>query len=118
MVKSKEVDEYIKSFREPTKARLEQLRAMAHECIPGAHERISYGVPTLCDDRGKYIAYFAGYKDFVSIYPVHLADKVKGIESHLSGKSTARFANKEPLPEAMISQLFTNLLLAYKGRSS
>lgn len=113
---NKDVDNYIAQFDRTTKQRLVQLRVLAHKNIPDAHEKISYGVPTICDENGTYIAYFAGYKNFVSIYPVHLAEKVNGIEKHLSGKSTARFNNSEPLPEEIVTKLFTNLYLAYQSR--
>ncbi len=115
-MKSDDVTNYIEHFDEATKKRLLRLRELAHENIPNANEKISYGVPTLCDDKGKYIAYFAGYDDFVSIYPIHLAEPVNGIEKHLSGKSTARFKHTEPLPEEMISKLFKNLWISYQAR--
>jgi uncharacterized protein YdhG (YjbR/CyaY superfamily) len=111
-----DVTNYIDSFEGVTRARLQKLRELAHANIPHANEKISYGVPTICDEKGKYIAYFAGYDEFVSIYPVHLAEPVDGIDKHLYGKSTARFKHNEPLPEKMINKLFANLLLSYNSR--
>lgn len=117
-MQSKDVDQYLAGFEGQTKLRLIKLRSMAHQQIPGAFEKISYGVPTICDANGKYIAYFAGYKDFVSVYPVHLAETIKGLEKHLSGRSTARFKNSEPLPEPIIEQIFKNLLDSYTERKN
>lgn len=114
---SDDVSNYIHTFEGVTKDRLIQLRELAHTYIPNAQEKISYSVPTLCDEKGTYIAYFAGYADFVSIYPIHLAKPVEGIEKHLSGKSTARFLHTEPLPITIISQLFENLWISYQTRN-
>jgi uncharacterized protein YdhG (YjbR/CyaY superfamily) len=116
-MRSKDVDEYIAKFEGITRERLVRLRELAHICIPAAHEKVSYGVPTICDEEGKYIVYFAGYKDFVSVYPVHLAEKVEGIEEHLSGKSTARFRHGNPLPEGLIEKLYVQLKIAHEQRS-
>jgi uncharacterized protein YdhG (YjbR/CyaY superfamily) len=108
-----EVDNYIDAFNSDTVSRLKKLREIAHKTIPKQFEKISYGVPTICDENGKYIAYFAGYNDFVSIYPVHLTLMERVIEKYKSGKSTVRFKNSEPLPEKLISEIFKNLYEAY-----
>lgn len=113
-----DVDDYINEFAGITKDRVLRLREIAHAVVPNASEKISYGVPTICDEKGAYIAYFAGYKDFVSIYPVHQAVPISELERYLSGKSTARFKNSDPLPEELITQLFVNLNEAYKRRSA
>jgi uncharacterized protein YdhG (YjbR/CyaY superfamily) len=107
------VDKYINGFDTLTKTRLMKLREISHNSIPELFEKISYGVPTVCDKNGKYIAYFAGYKDFVSIYPVHLTKMAGEIEKYKSGKSTVRFKNSEPLPEKLISEIFAKLYEAY-----
>lgn len=108
-----EVDKYINSFDKETKARLLKLREIANKSIANQFEKISYGVPTICDEKGKYIAYFAGYKNFVSIYPIHLTKLTGEVEKYKSGKSTVRFKNSEPLPEKLISEIFTKLFEAY-----
>lgn len=89
---------YIDSFTGVTHERLEQLYALITAIVPDAQQKISYGVPTFYVDAGP-IVYFAGYKDFVSIYPVHQAPKSRDVATqYLHGKSTARFSHDKPLP--------------------
>jgi uncharacterized protein YdhG (YjbR/CyaY superfamily) len=110
------VEEYINQFEGDTKNRLEQVHILLKNLLPEAQEKISYGVPTFYNENG-YIVYFAGYKDFVSIYPVHLAPTVAQlVQPYLSGKSTARFYHKNPLPKDTIEQIVRGLQDANEGR--
>lgn len=89
---------YIDGFEDITHERLEQLYKLIATIVPHAKQKISYGVPTFYVDSGP-IVYFAGYKDFVSIYPVHHALDARDVSApYLHGKSAARFTHSKPLP--------------------
>ena len=103
------MEEYINKFDGITRRRLEELYELIKSVLPEAKEKISYGVPTFYNDAG-YIVYFAGYKDFVSVYPVHQAENlIQIVQPFLSGKSTARFYNNLPLPKQLIEKIVAEL---------
>ncbi len=118
--KFRTVDEYIASFSDPTKSYLTQIRKLAREVVPGdAVETISYGIPTFKIEK-KYVVYFAGYKNHVSIYPVPKGTEAfhQKLEPYRQGAGTARFSTAKPLPEALIKQLIRALVLANKARTA
>ena len=101
-----EVDAYIQSFPEETREILQKIRQTIREVAPGTEETISYGIPTF-KLNGKYVVYFAGFKDHVSVYPISAADaaRIKGVAPYLSGKGTAKFPLNKPIPYELIEQL-------------
>ncbi|HEX6258114.1 MAG TPA: DUF1801 domain-containing protein, partial [Candidatus Saccharimonadales bacterium] len=62
------VDEYIKTFPGGTQAQLESIRQTIRKVVPQGIEKISYGIPAINLD-GKYLIYFAGWNDHISLYP-------------------------------------------------
>ncbi len=104
------IEGYIANFEGITNQRLNEIYKIIKQIAPAANEKISYGVPTFYNDNGP-IVYFAGYKGFVSIYPVHFAPEIADlVKPYLSGKSTARFSNEEDLPESIIKQIVIALV--------
>jgi len=106
-LKPSTIDEYIADFPEATQAMLEELRTTIKSAVPGAGEKISYGIPciTLND---KYVLYFAGYKKHIGLYPVPSASK--GFEKDYapyitSGKGTIQFPLDKPLPLKLIKKI-------------
>lgn len=109
-------DEYFSQFEGKTKERLEHLYKIITATLGGAEEKISYGVPTFYGEKG-YIVYFAGYKEFVSMYPVHQATNMsEELKPYMSGKSTARFYHDKPLPEGVIVKTVKQLKINYDNR--
>jgi uncharacterized protein YdhG (YjbR/CyaY superfamily) len=62
-----EVDIYISTFPIETQERLEQMRKLLKETVPGAKEVISYGIPTYVL-HGNLI-HFGGFKNHMGFYP-------------------------------------------------
>ena len=101
------IDEYIADFPEGTQAMLEELRATIKSTVPGAGEKISYGIPCITLNE-KYVLYFAGYKKHIGVYPVPSASK--GFEKDYapyvtSGKGTIQFPLDKPLPLKLIKKI-------------
>jgi uncharacterized protein YdhG (YjbR/CyaY superfamily) len=112
------VDEYIASQPEVTQAVLVRVRAALRAALPGAHESISYRIPTYkLDDRP--VLYFAGWKQHYSLYPVTphvvaaLAEagtrspgsaRPEGSEYTLQ-KGTIRFPLDRPVPQKLIARI-------------
>ena len=107
----KSVDEYINTFSGETKARLQSLRDLFKSAVPEAQEAISYNIPTF-KLNGKYLVYFAGYKNHISIYPIPRVDEELGKEllPFVKGKGTLQFPLSSPLPLELILRVLDCLL--------
>ena len=108
------VDEYIASFPEEVRAILEQVRATMREAAPGTDEAISYGIPTFKHE-GRYVVYFSGWKQHLSVYPVPPGDEAltKAMAPYRSGAGTLRFPYAKPVPLDLIRRV-TEALMAQR----
>jgi len=102
----KTVDEYIATFSEERQKILEEVRSTIKAAAPDTEEKISYGIPTFIM-RGKYLIYFAGWKNHISLYPVPTGDDEfnKSIEPYNSGRGTLKFPLDKPMPLKLISKI-------------
>lgn len=76
---------------------LEKVRSTIKSAAPDTTEGISYGIPTFYLN-GKYLVYFAGFKNHISIYPATtVAVEKAGLSDHKVAKGTLKF----PLGKAM-----------------
>lgn len=110
------VDAYIKSFPTELQGRLEELRKTIKNEIPNAEETISYKMPAYKLD-GKFIVYFGGWKNHVSIYPfsAEMSAAIKGVSEYkTSGKGTIQFPNNKPLPLQIVRDI-VSYLVDHKG---
>lgn len=103
----KSVDEFIATFPDEIQERLKLIRKTIKENVPpDAEETISYQIPTFKLD-GKFIIYFAGFKNHISIYPIPPGPKdfQKDIKEYIKGKGTLQFSNDKDLPIALIKKV-------------
>jgi uncharacterized protein YdhG (YjbR/CyaY superfamily) len=100
------MDEYIASFPEEMQRILQEVRTTMKAAAPQLEERISYGIPTFTLN-GKYVIYFAGWKNHISIYPIPTADAAftEKIAPYMSGKGTLKFPLDKPMPLKLISKM-------------
>jgi uncharacterized protein YdhG (YjbR/CyaY superfamily) len=112
------VDDYIRSFPEDVQTVLEEVRRTIRSVAPGAEETISYQIPTITLG-GKYLVYFAGWKQHISFYPLPNLDQ--GLEEEIApykvGKGTLRFPLGEPIPHDLIKKLVA-LLVQQRAQGS
>ncbi|MFM8438983.1 MAG: iron chaperone [Candidatus Kapaibacterium sp.] len=103
---SEEVDAYIASRPPEHHAGLDRLRSLAHACIPGAEECISYGMPALRKD-GRVVVWFASFAKHYALFPRSKAIEVFGDElaGYGTSKGTIRFAYGSPLPAVLIKRI-------------
>jgi uncharacterized protein YdhG (YjbR/CyaY superfamily) len=106
------VDDYIAGFPPEQQAALEAVRAAAHAAVPGAEEKISYGMPALTVN-GKTVFHWGGWKKHLSVYPV--PDGVDGLEPYRQAKGTLAFPWDEPLPLELIGRVAVALSAARTG---
>ncbi len=102
----KTIDDYIANFPPEVQSILEQVRLTIRQAAPGAEETISYKIPAF-KLNGKYLIYFAGYKNYISIYPAPtgVAKFAKAAARYGTGKGTFRFLLDEPIPYSLISRV-------------
>lgn len=95
------VEGYFDALPEATRTALQEVRSTLHDAIPGAQEKISYGIPTLTL-RGRNVVSFAGWAKHLSIYPIPAASEgselAQRLEAHRSGRGTLKFPLSEPVP--------------------
>lgn len=99
------IDEYLAKNATPSQAKhLQKIRALANKLVPNAEEVISYGIPTI-KYKGKYVIYFAAFKNHMSVYPI-LDDRIREkLKDFKTAKGTVQFTEEKPLPEAVIKEM-------------
>lgn len=104
----KTVDEYIAGFPGAVQAVLERVRNAIRKAVPGAEEAISYRIPTY-KLNGRYVIYFAGWKEHYSLYPANkrlvAAFKDDLAPYEVNDKGTIRFPLVKPVPVKLITSL-------------
>ena len=102
------VDEYIAAQPKAAQVALKRVRSAIRKGLPGAEEAISYRIPTY-RLHGRYVIYFAGWKEHYSIYPSTrplVAAFEKALEPYeVNDKGTIRFPLSQPVPVKLIEGL-------------
>src|SRR5262245_10986531 len=104
--KPNSIDEYISTFPKDVQKILKQVRKTIKAAAPKSEEKISYGIPTFTMN-GKYLIYFAGWKNHISLYPVPVGDDEfnKEVSQYVAGKGTLKFPIEKPLPLKLITKI-------------
>ncbi|HEY8968879.1 MAG TPA: DUF1801 domain-containing protein, partial [Puia sp.] len=100
--KFKTVDEYLSTFPESTRNKLQTLRAVIKRAAPKAEEVISYNMPAI--KQHGVLVYYAGYKGHIGFYPTGsgiMAFK-KELSAYEGSKGAVRFPLDKPIPGALI----------------
>ena len=105
-IKFEHIDDYIASFPKESQSVLMQIRATIRKAAPGAEEFISYGIPAF-RLHGRYLIYFAGFKNHTSLYPAPRGHEAfrKALEKYKGGKGTVQFPLDKPLPVSLITRI-------------
>jgi len=100
------IDAYIARFPPEVRDRLEGVRGAIRDLAPEATETISYQIPTF-RLAGTYLLYFAGWKQYVSLYPVPSgpADYEAAIAPYRKAKGTLQLRHAVPLPLDVIAMV-------------
>jgi len=103
----KSVDEYIASQPEAVQRILRHVRSAIRKAVPGAHEVISYGMPTYTL-RSFRLLYFAVWKQHYSIYAA--TEQVAAVfrdelASYRVARGTIRFPLSETVPVKLIGSI-------------
>lgn len=100
------VTQYISGFEPEIQTRLNALRALFHEELPGTEESIRYQMPAFTV--GKRHLYFAAYKKHIGFYPVYgLKELLPEIDNYKAPKTkdTLHFLHDQPLPLELVRKI-------------
>lgn len=114
----KSMDEYIGTFPEDVQKILEGLRTTIKTAAPDAEETISYNIPTF-KMNGRYLIYFAGWKNHISLYPIPVGSEAfnKQVAKYAEGKGTLKFPIDKPLPMKLITKIVKLKLVENQKRA-
>lgn len=97
------VDIYIARAPKEVRGKLKELRAIIRKTVPEAEERISYRM-SYYSYHGR-LAYFAYFKDHVSLFAMPPISDAYKKKLHVTGKSTIQFLFDEKFPTPLIKKL-------------
>jgi uncharacterized protein YdhG (YjbR/CyaY superfamily) len=102
----KNIDEYIAGFPKEVQEKLQKVRTTIKKAAPDAEETIKYKIPTFML-KGKYLIYFAGYKNHIALYPapIGIPEFKEAISAYESGKGTLQFPLDKPIPFGLITKI-------------
>ncbi len=99
------IDDYLQTVGSEGRARLEAIRQLVTEEVPGVTEAVSYGIPTF-RLAGKNFLHMAAYKKHVGLYGAStMAPLAAELERYRTGKGTLQFPLSDPLPLELIRRI-------------
>jgi uncharacterized protein YdhG (YjbR/CyaY superfamily) len=101
----KSVDQYIAVAPAAVRGRLKELRAAIKTAVPGAEERISYGLPSY-HYKGRLV-YFGLWKKHIALYALGavLEQHKRELEDYATATTTLHFPLDRELPLPVIKSL-------------
>ena len=101
---AKTVEEYI-AARPSAKTYLETARNTILEALPGAKEKISYGIPTF-ELNGKNIVHIGAYDTHYAFYPGSIVQQfATELKDYNTSKGTVQFPLDKPVPYDLIEKI-------------
>ena len=104
--KVENIDDYISDFSGETQKYLNEMRELIRKLAPDSVESISYAIPTFSLN-GKYLVYFAGFKNHIGLYPTPVGMEAfkEELSNYKTGKGSVQFPLNKPLPIALITKI-------------
>ena len=99
------IDEYIDSFPDDIKIKLEEIRQTIKSAAPNAEEAISYQIPTF--KLNGNLVHFAAFKNHIGFYatPTGHAAFAKELSVYKQGKGSVQFPFDKPIPLSLIKRI-------------
>jgi uncharacterized protein YdhG (YjbR/CyaY superfamily) len=97
------VQDYLKNNTTASqRVQYERVEKIVKKLVPETEVVMSYGIPTF-KYKGKYLIYFAAFKDHMSVYPT-----VGVVEATKGTKGTFQFTEDKPVPESIVKAIVLN----------
>lgn len=93
------LQEYLDNLPPAQLAQYKRIKKMVMDLVPEAEETLSYAIPTF-KYKGKYLIYFSGAKDHMSVYPT-----IGGVNPTPGTKGTFQFTEEQPVPESVVRKI-------------
>ena len=105
------VDAYIAGFPPGVQQRLEELRRVILDHLPGGEQTVRYSMPAVMVGT-RYGLHFAGWKKHVALYPVPSFDEPleSRVAPYRSGKDTVRFLHSQDVPYDLVAEVCDRLM--------
>ena len=99
------IDEYIQTFPETVREKLQELRLLIREIAPEAREKIGYGIPTF--HLNGNLVHFGAYANHIGFYPTPsgIANFGDELSQYKTAKGSVQFPLDEPLPLDLIAKI-------------
>lgn len=99
-------DEYFKTFPEPTRSILRNIRQLIVETVPDAVEVFSYGMPTYKLNK-KVLVHFAGYAKHIGLYATPSGNEAfqERLRGYKTGRGSIQLPNSEPFPYDLVRDI-------------
>jgi uncharacterized protein YdhG (YjbR/CyaY superfamily) len=112
------VDDYVAGFPDETRAVLTEVAAALRRAMPGAEERIRYGMPAFMFEGKNYGLHFAGWKKHVGLYPVAVFPDAfeDEVAPHRTNKDTVQFVYRDGVPYELVERIAAALAELHAGR--
>lgn len=101
------IEEYINSFDEEIRPRLNELRQLILDIAPELKEKISWGMPTFY--MKKNIIHFAAHKKHIGLYPG--PDAIVAFADRLADYQTSKGAIRIPNDKEFDKELIKDMIL-------
>ena len=100
------VEDYLAGLPDDVRARLQELRRVVHEVVPGVGETISYAMPTFTLD-GRPLVHVAAWKQHIGIYPLPPLDPELdvAVAPYRGTKDTLALPHAQPLPRDLVARV-------------
>ncbi|ROS27921.1 iron chaperone [Cellulomonas sp. PhB150] len=100
------VDEYIAGFEPDVQEILQNVRLAIHRGVPGADEKIRYGMAAVMLG-GRYAIHIGGWKKHVGLYPVPRFEGAleEAIAPYRSEKDSVTFRYADEVPYDLIQRV-------------
>ncbi len=106
MKKITTVDKYISSYPKDVQIIMEKIRHIIKDVIPNIEEEISYGMPSYRLN-GKYLMYFAAWKNHFGLYPNPSNNSIikKELKDYKQSKGAIQFPYDRPFPYDLLKKI-------------
>lgn len=106
-------EDYLAAADPAVRPRLQRLRELAHQEVPGSSERISYQLMAL--HKGRVFLYFGAFKKHIGVYPPVTEDPelIALLAPYRGPKGNLQLPHDQPLPEALLIRVIRALAAQY-----
>lgn len=108
------IDEYLAGLPDDAREIVAAVCDAVRRGVPGAQERVRYGMPAFMFPGGRYALHVGGWKRHVGLYPVgELPPELESeVEPHRSKKDSVTFDYGSPVPYDLIERVAAALVAA------